>query len=396
MQSAPSRFSRVRSQRRHRHQPSPRRNLYGGRKGSQSGQCRQRHEQLENRGEIVFSARGLTTSGLILPSLSDVPTCYAVETGLQETASLALTLVQHDVLPAAVYKEGQRLLEFLRKAFEVRFRELHLASGQLSITLRLADEGRNQLDGLYFTVNLEPVYLNMNPVVRKLDAVDRRLAPALIEAVYLACANLVPVFEGQCSLETVEWLVWGGEEEELLWRAKEELAEAHNVSADGITDEDAAAFAQSHYLTSHHINERLEHRFQQPKRIALKKLRRTFLKHGFNGLVELCDVVEQLETLELPESDPNVFIDNGDFYPFGLVLGLPVKNAPDFVAEMFDELQQHVWNAGGWAPSYLREVRLDSHDSLEQFARSLEAVLQGLALITRLVNLLEKECDDTP
>jgi hypothetical protein len=396
MQSAPSRFSRIRAKRRNCHQPSPRRNLYRGRKGSQSGQCHQYHEQLESRGEAVLPVRGLTTSGLTLPSLGDVPTCYAVETGLPETASLALTLVQHDVLPAAAYKEGQRLLEFLRKAFEVRFRDLHLDTGQLSITLRLADEGRNQVDGLYFTVNLEPFYLDLRPVVQKLDAVDRRLAPALIEAVYLACANLVPVFEGQCSLETVEWLVWGGEEEELLWRAKEELAEARNVVADVITNDEAVAFAESHYLTSRHINGRLEHRFQQPKRIALKKLRRTFVKHDFNGLVELCDVMAQLKTLELPESDPNVFIDNGDFYPFGLVLGLPVNNAPDFVAEMFDELQQHVWNAGGWAPSYLREVRLDSHESLEQFARSLEAVMQGLALITRLVTLLEKECHDTP
>ncbi len=396
MQNASSRLSRVRPKRRSRHQPSLRRKRYDGPNPSQSSKCHQCNEQLDDRGEAVLSRSVPATLGLTLPSLADVPTFYAVETGQQETASLTFTLVHHDVLPATVYQEGQRLLEFLRKAFDVRFRELHLDTGQLSITLRLADEGKNQVDGIYFTVNLEPFYLNMQPLVQKLDAVDRRLAPALVEAIHLACSDLVPVFEGSCALATVEWLVWGGEEVELLYRAKEELAEARSVSVDVISDDDAATFADSHYLTSRHVNARLEQRFQHLKGIGLKRLRRIFRKHGFQRLMEVCDVMEQLKTLKLPETDPNLFVDNGDFYPFGLVLGLPTENSDDFVAEMFDELQQQVWNAGGWAPSYLREVKLTSNESLEGLARSLETVLQALALITRLVTLLEKECDDTP
>lgn len=396
MQNARSRLSRVRPKRRNCQQPSLRRNLYGRGKRSQSGQCRQRPEYVESRGEALLSVRNAAPTGLTLPSLDSMPECYTLETGLRETASLALTLVQHDVLPATTYQEGQRLLEFLQRAFALRCRDLELDTGQLSITLRLADEGRNQLEGVYFTVNLEPRYLDVSPLVQKLDLVDLRLAPALLEAVSLACASLVPVFEGQCATETVSWLVWGGEEEELLWRAKDELAEARGVQSETITNEEALDFAESHYLTSRHINARLEPRFQQPKTITLEPLRRTLMRHSFTRLVDLCNVMAQLETLELPESDPNLFVDNGDYYPFGLVLGLPKANANDFVAEMFDELQQHVWNCGGWAPSYLREVKLTSSESLEQFAHSLEAVLQGLAMITNLVKLLEKECDDTP
>jgi hypothetical protein len=324
----------------------------------------------------------------VLPRLALVPSCYQLETGFQETAQLARALVHADVLPYRVYKEGQGLLEFLHRAFETRVSELGLDKSKLSVTLRLADEGDSNIEGVYFTLNLEPVYLDLGSLIKNLDAIDLSLAPALVERIRLGCETLVPVYEGQCCCETVNWLIWGGDEEELFERARDELASARRVLPAELSREEVTAFAESHYLTSTHVNERLETRFQQPTELTLEALQTTFARHGCDELVELCAVLMQLERLEFPASEADIFYDRGDYYPYGLVLGLPKGDANDFVGEMFGELEQFVWSGGDWAPSYVIAVNWHDSRSLQNLASGVEGVLQGLACIAKIVNLL--------
>jgi hypothetical protein len=327
----------------------------------------------------------------VLPRLGSVPTAYGLETHLQETAQLAHTLVRREVLPWRAYKEGQTLREFLQAAFDLRFAELGLHESPLHTLLRIADEAPNSIEGVYFTVNLQPLYLDLGVLLQKLDARDLALAPALVEALREATQNIVPVFEGICCRDTVEWLVWGGDEDELLERARDELAQARGTPLGTLSTEDVFAFAESHFLTSSHLGTRLEPRFQQPRALPLNTLRATFAKHHMDKLVQLCDVVKQLNALELPLNDPEVFYDRGDFNPYGLVLGLPRAGADDLVAEIFGELEQQVWNGGEWAPSYVFAVNLKDEASLEHLATSLEAVLQSLACVTNIVKILVEE-----
>jgi hypothetical protein len=359
----------------------------GGR--SQSSRPRQKHERTQRRGEGVSPPVPLTPTGLVLPRLGPVPIAYGLETHLKETAQLAHTLVRGEVLPWCAYKKDQTLLEFLQAAFDLWFAELGLHETPLRTLLRIADEAPNMVEGVYFTVNLQPLYLDLGVLLQKLDALDPVLAPALVEAMRETTQKIVPVFEGICCRDTVEWLIWGGDEDELLERARDELAQARGTPPGTLSTEDIFAFAESHFLTSSHLDARLEPRFQQPRTLPLDTLQARFVGHHMDKLVQLCDVLKQLNALELPLNDPEVFYDRGDFNPYGLVLGLPRPGADDLVSEIFGELEQQVWNGGEWAPSYVFAVNLKDEASLEQLAASLEAVLQGLA--TKIVNILVEE-----
>jgi hypothetical protein len=385
-----ARNSRGHRQRCQRGQSSVYRNVREGRKRSQSCHDDVRFEPLRRRGEDISPLEAFAPPGLVLPRLDLVPSSYQLETGLQETAQLARALVHADVLPYHVYKDGQGVLEFLNRAFETRLTELGLDKSKVSVTLRLADEGNSDIEGVYFTVNLEPVYLDLGSLLKKLDAIDLSLAPALVEGIRLGCETLVPVYEGQCCCETVTWLIWGGDEEELLERVRDELASARRVLPAELSQAEVTEFAESHYLTSTHVNERLEPRFQQPTQIPLEDLQTTFAQQGCNKLVELCAVLKHLERLDLPVSEADIFIERGDYQPYGLVLGLPRAGANDFVGEMFGELEQYVWSGGEWAPSYVIAVNWHDDTSFENLATGVEVVLQGLACVAKLVTLLEE------
>jgi hypothetical protein len=106
--------------------------------------------------------------------------------------------------------------------------------------------------------------------------------------------------------------------------------------------------------------------------------------------VELCAVLKQLERLEFPVSEADIFYERGDYYPYGLVLGLSRSEANDFVGEMFGELEQYVWSGGDWAPSYVVAVNWHDDTSLQNLATGVEGVFQGLACVAKLVTLLEE------
>jgi hypothetical protein len=317
-----------------------------------------------------------------------VPEVYFLETNIKETAHLAETLVRAEVIPAGVYQPGQSLIAFFNVAFEARLKNLSLHQSRVEVTLRCADESANDIEALYFTVNLQPVYFDLSGLVQKLDSLNPALAPALVQHIQAAAEKVAPVFEGGCCVETVEWLVWGGGEEELLERAREDLAYARRVHPEALEEEELLAFAESHYLTRKHVNERLELRFQQGSELSLDELQQHFVNHQCSNLEHLCERLKLLRDIELPESQEQAFYDRGDFYPFGLVLGLPKNQGDDLVAEMFGELEQYVWNAGDWAPAYALEIALGNEASLERLALGIEGVLKALVLVTEVVNLL--------
>jgi hypothetical protein len=380
--------AREHSKRRQRNLAPVRRRLPKRQGSSQGRNLRQRFNKAHRRGDDVSPLEPPPAVGLTLPRLESVPEWYWLETQLQETAHLAHTLVRCGVLPARAYQQGQNLLTFFHSAFEERLKELGLGASKLDITLKIADETPNDVEGVYFTVNLQPVYLDLGPLVKKLDMLDVALAPALVAHVSIAAERIVPAFEGHCCYETVEWLIWGGDEGELLLQARDELARARHIDPKTLSQEEVSTFADSHYLTSNHLDERLEPRFQQPCGLSLGDLTAQFVVHRCDTLVQLCGVLERLEKLELPVSDSEEFYDRGDFNPYGLVLGLPKNDADDFVAEMFHELEQHVWSAGEWAPSYVFEINVQDDRALERLSTSIEQVLQGLTLMNEVVNLL--------
>ena len=225
------------------------------------------------------------------------------------------------------------------------------------------------------------------------DRVHEQLGPSLLTHLRLV-TPLTPAFTPEVAHDYIVTYHWEGfdEAENLLERAREDLAYAMQVNEDSLGDEELETFADSHYFTPRRVDSLIDPRYQHPGTLPLKACLELCRRHALPNLTRLCELLTELVALSdrLPERSGDFYASSDGYHPFAAVLGLPREGAEhDLVDEIHQEHEQAVWQGGEFDPVYALEIAPDDPSSLTALRSALEVAKRSLALTEELYTTLE-------
>jgi len=202
-----------------------------------------------------------THAGLTLPKLT-APTTYTLAPDRIRNARLAQDLLEHNVIDADDLDLNEDIPAAIANALAKAMTPEDPTGLHLTAHLRREDDQRLRL---YLVPELDSdTFLNAHALTQQLDALDTRLAPALLALVDRA-HHLTPIYTPGAAYDTVINLHWNGDDtgEEALEELRYEMAHERGIKPDEILIEEAKALANSQYLTPDTLEKRLPRRYYE-------------------------------------------------------------------------------------------------------------------------------------
>ena len=235
-------------------------------------------------------------------------------------------------------------------------------------------------------------YLDFSPIAALCGRVHDQLGPSILSHLYQGM-SVTPAFTPEVCHDFIVMSHWGGWDgaEELLELARQDLAYAGGVPGESSSDEVVEAYADSHYLTPRHVDERLEQRYQKPGGLTLGACRDLCSAEQYPNLRTVLDLLSELNDLDdaLPQA-ASEYLETleGDF-PYALIVGLPQSQEGDLVAEIYDEYVNTVWQSGEFSPVYALALDPNDQGNLATFRGALGILKRSLELTQQLCATLE-------
>ena len=317
-----------------------------------------------------------------------IPASYEVHTDVSEGASLALALLQAEIVDADHFERGADPSSFIARSLK----RLWTPEGieDFSLTYSLATIA----DGLYFLIGLDQGnYLDFTPAALVCDRANEQLGPSLLTHLY-ACTPLLPAFTPEVCRDFIVSYHWEGwdEAENLVELARFDLAQAQGLDGDSLSREEVESYADSHYFTPRRVDSLIERRYQNPGKLPLAACEELCRRRSFSNLTRACELLTELRALAdaLPERAQEVYDYIEGCAPFGMVVGLQKEGAElDLVGEIFREHEQHAWQLGEFEPVYAIEVDPSIPETLTALKDALGTCKRMVELTQELYTTLE-------
>ena len=311
-----------------------------------------------------------------------IPASYGVHTDVGEGASLALALLQAEIVDADDFEPGADPGSFIARSLKRLWAPEGVEDFSLTYSLTTIAEG------LYFLIGLDQAnYLDFTPAARVCDRTHEQLGPSLLTHL-VASTPLLPAFTPEVCRDFIVSYHWEGwdEAENLLELARYDLTQAQGVDGDSLSREEVESYADSHYFTPRRVDSLIDRRYQNSGTLPLVECATLCRRHGFTKLTKACELLRELRALTdaLPERAQEVYDYIEGCAPFGLVVGLPKEGVElDLVDEIFREQEQLAWQSGEFEPVYALE--LDPSDP-----NTLTALRDALGSCKRMVELTQE------